>query len=74
MGFTLDQINDQLKECTPDEKIKLINQLLEVLYKTDKLKHAFPPIKIQHFKKQNAKRYNFKELFEDMMSEGQHKL
>ena len=43
------------------EKIVLINYILDIIFKNEKLKHSVPPIKKLHLKKQNAKRYNFKE-------------
>ena len=55
--------------ATQDQKIKLINSLLDILYKTDKLKHSLPPIKIQKFKKANAKKYNFKEKMNSGMKD-----
>ena len=39
----------------------MINIVLDILFKTHKLKHILPPIKRKHFKKQNAKRYDFRE-------------
>ena len=42
----------------------LIQHILDILYKNDKLRHAFPPIKIQQYKKQNAKPYDFKENYD----------
>lgn len=35
--------------------------ILDMLYKTDKLKHTFPPLKMRQFKKSNARRYDYKE-------------
>ena len=50
-----------MKELDSAEKIVLINYILDIIFKNDKLKHSVPPIKKLHLKKQNAKRYNFKE-------------
>eukprot|EP00347_Sterkiella_histriomuscorum_P012053 403370069 len=61
LGFNLEQLDLSLKTLDKEEKMLLVYTILDLLFKTDKLKHAFPPLKMQQFKKQNARPYDFKE-------------
>ncbi|CDW81073.1 UNKNOWN [Stylonychia lemnae] len=61
LGFNLQSLDKSLKILNQEQKMILINCILDLLFRTDKLKHAFPPLKMQQFKKQNARPYDFKE-------------
>lgn len=60
-AFRLGALDESMRTLGVDAKLQIMGAAMDLIFKTDKLRHAAPPLKLQQFKKANAKPYSFKE-------------